>query len=150
MVCLNRPYRFIFLNVVFHKFYLVHSWILCYIFHFTWIYRNVHYYFRSGNTTAISCNSPTIIIRFSDLDSLHLKRFSQIFHFFILQKVFKGYRNGTLGYDESRLQGMKFQKKGKKFKKKSMRFSNLMFPVLMSFTCKKLKSIYWFPLTRYR
>ena len=27
MVCLGRPYHFIFLKAVFHKFYLVHSWI---------------------------------------------------------------------------------------------------------------------------
>ena len=29
MVCLSRPYPFKFFKTVFHKFYLVHSWILC-------------------------------------------------------------------------------------------------------------------------
>ena len=29
MVCLRRPYHFNFLKAVFHKLYLVHSWILC-------------------------------------------------------------------------------------------------------------------------
>ena len=29
MVCMSRPYHFNFLKTVFHKFYLVHSWILC-------------------------------------------------------------------------------------------------------------------------
>ena len=29
MVCLSRPYPCNFLKAVFHKFYLVYSWILC-------------------------------------------------------------------------------------------------------------------------
>ena len=29
LVCLSRPYPFKFFKTVFHKFYLVHSWILC-------------------------------------------------------------------------------------------------------------------------
>ena len=32
MVCLSRPYPFKLLNVLFNKFYLVHSWILCLIY----------------------------------------------------------------------------------------------------------------------
>ena len=31
MICLNRPYPFNFLKAVFHKIYLVHSRILCFI-----------------------------------------------------------------------------------------------------------------------
>ena len=34
MVCLSRPYPFKFLKAVFHKFELVHSWILGLIYSF--------------------------------------------------------------------------------------------------------------------
>ena len=35
MVCFKRPYYFKILKGVFFKFYLVHSWVLCFIYHMT-------------------------------------------------------------------------------------------------------------------
>ena len=53
MVCLKIPYHFnFFKNVVLHKFNLVHSWVLCPIYRYTYVYKSKSLYKHANLSVA--------------------------------------------------------------------------------------------------